>query len=76
LFYKKEKNMTEQEEIDHLRRGFLRLNVQNRHYLKDLTQQLLYVQYPPVNPSFDKKRVEKRQSEIDELVPKLIDKAQ
>jgi hypothetical protein len=68
--------MTEQEEIDHLRKGFLRLNVQNRHYLKDLTQQLLYVQYPPVNPSFDTKRAEKRQAEIDDLFPILIDRMQ
>jgi hypothetical protein len=45
--------MTEQDEIDHLRRGFIRLNAQNRHYLKDVSQQLFYVQYPPVNPSLD-----------------------
>jgi hypothetical protein len=58
--------MTEQEEIDHLRTGFMRLNPQNRHYLKDVSQQLLYVQYPPVNPSLDTGIKEKKQAEKDD----------
>jgi hypothetical protein len=57
--------MTEQEELEHLKEGYKKLNNNGKRYLKDLSQQLFYVQYPVVNPSNDKDAKKKKESKKD-----------
>jgi hypothetical protein len=38
--------MTESEKLEYLASGFKRLNAENKDYLGELSQKLLYAQYP------------------------------
>ncbi|GHV92887.1 hypothetical protein AGMMS50268_33900 [Spirochaetia bacterium] len=53
--------MEEQESVELLTDGYKKLNKRNKQYLMYLSQQLFYVQCPPVNPVFDKDIKESKQ---------------
>jgi hypothetical protein len=48
--------MTEREKLEYLSRNFGLLNREGKDYLRNVSRQLLYVQYPIVPPSAGKKR--------------------
>ncbi|MDR3171819.1 MAG: hypothetical protein LBU17_09365 [Treponema sp.] len=48
--------MTEQEKLAYLSKNFVLLDTEGKEYLKNLSQQLLFIQYPLVLPSPIQKR--------------------
>ncbi|GHV83357.1 hypothetical protein AGMMS50212_07140 [Spirochaetia bacterium] len=46
--------MSESEKIDRLTAGYRRLNEEGKNYLRDVSQQLIYVQYPIIVPAPNK----------------------